>query len=261
MSASIQTENRQKGSWRRLVGFLVVVLVLGSLAAQTGFPWEEVDHLNDSSQFDAAYVLLRQAPDTSSAAFLWRMARHFFNVSDNTNAEQEITSAIHKGLTYAERALVADEYSGEAHGYYGILIGRVGEIEGTRQKIINSYAVREHTLRAIELNPDFDSWYHVMGRWHYALAELSWIERTVASIVYTAPPEATFEDAETFFMQASDLAPSDIRHLLWLGKTRIALDMVSSARASLEQAISLSVTSESDRIMQAEAKALLEDLN
>jgi hypothetical protein len=137
----------------------------------------------------------------------------------------------------------------------------VGEIEGTKQKILNSYDVAKYTERAIELDPRYDSWQHVMGRWHYTLADLSWFERTIASIVYADPPDATFEEAEVFFMKAAELASDDIRHFLWLGKTRLELDKDETAREALEMAVKLPMKSDSDAILQDEAKELLEDLD
>ena len=239
---------------------LFLILAMGSLLwAQD---WAGIDELNDAKDFDGAYALLEPlaAEHAADVEYQWRMARHHFNVSDNTTDDAVISEALYAGFEFAKEALETDSTSSNAHGYYGILIGRVGEIEGTKQKIINSFAVRDHTVIAIELDPAYDGWPHVMGRWHYTLADLSWIERTVASIVYETPPEATFEEAETFFKKAGELAPDDIRHFLWLGKTQLELDKDDAARASLETAVSLPQQSDSDAIMQQDAKELLEEL-
>ncbi len=222
--------------------------------------WQQIDDLNDASDFDGAFALLQpmEAEHGAGVEYLWRMARHHFNVSDNTSDEAVIEKELYSGLEFAQSALAADSGSSWAHGFYGILIGRVGEIEGTKQKITNSYAVRDHNMRAIALDPDYDAWQHVMGRWHYTLADLSWIERTVASIVYETPPEASFEEAEQYFARASRLTPGDIRHFLWLGKTRLELGKDAEARASLEQALALAAKSDSDAILQEEARELLD---
>ncbi len=244
---------------------VTLLVVLGQATAQeavdvtaTGDTWQQIDDLNDASDFDGAFALLKpmEAEHGADVEYLWRLARHHFNVSDNTSDEALIEKELYRGLEFAQSALAADSGSSWAHGYYGILIGRVGEIEGTKQKITNSYAVRDHTMRAIALDPGYDGWQHVMGRWHFALSDLSWIERTVASIVYETPPEASFEEAEQYFVKASKLAPDDIRHFLWLGKTR--LELGKDARASLEQALALAAKSDSDAILQEEARDLLE---
>ena len=188
------------------------------------------------------------------------MARHHFNNSDNTTDEEVIERELYAGFKYAGQALAADSTDANAHGYYGILIGRVGQIEGTKQKIINSYAVRNHTEMAIQLDPDNDAWYHVMGRWHFTLSDLSWIERNVAKLIYATPPKATFEEAASYFRRAGELDSQDIRHFVWLGKTLVKLDDDQAARVSLETALNLGRRSESDEILQEEARELLGDL-
>lgn len=244
-----------------LTGLCLLTAVL--YAQEDTSIWQQIDDLDQAKDFDGAYALLTPlAVDYGDdVSYLWRMARHHFNVSDNTTDEDVIERELYIGFDFAQKALAADSTSADANGYYGILIGRVGEIEGTRQKIINSYDVAKYTLRAIELDPKNDSWQHVMGRWHYTLAELSWIERQVATLIYGALPEASFDEAEQFFAHAADLAPDDIRHFLWLGKTQLEIDKESAARASLEQAINLVSQSDSDDIMQDEARDLLEDLD
>lgn len=224
--------------------------------------WQRIDDLNEEKDFDGAYALLSplESEYGSDVRYLWRMARHHFNESDNTTDEEVIARELYTGFGYAKQALTADSTSADAQGYYGILIGRVGEIEGTKQKIINSYDVRDHTLKAIELDPENDSWQHVMGRWHYTLADLNWFERTIASIVYATPPKASFDEAERYFARAAQLDPEDIRHFLWLGKTQLELDKEAAARASLKTAVSLPQKSDSDAILQEEARDLLGEL-
>jgi len=246
----------------RLTTIAVVCILAAVLLAQEESVWQQIDDLNDAKDFDGAYALLAplKAEYGGDVRYLWRTARHHFNESDNTTDEEVIEREIYAGFEFAKEALATDSTSADAQGYYGILIGRVGEIEGTKQKIINSYDVKKHTLKAIELDPENDSWQHVMGRWHYTLADLSWFERTVASIVYATPPKASFEEAEQFFTSAAELDPEDIRHFLWLGKTQVELDKEDAARASLEKALSLPAKADSDRILQEEARELLEDL-
>ncbi len=233
------------------------------LAAQPEAPlppiWRAIDDRNDAKDFDGAYGLLAplEGEYGSDAPYLWRLARHHFNTSDNTDDAAVVERELRLGFEVAQQALDADSTSGPAHGYYAILIGRLGEIEGTKQKIINSYAVRDHTLRAVALDPVTDTWQHVMGQWHYKLADLSWFERTIASVVYATPPKATFEEAEQFFARAAELDPGEIRHFLWLGKSQLALDKDAAARVSLDRAVGLPMKSDSDALLQAEARELL----
>lgn len=245
-----------------LISFFVIGLLSVSLVAQDDVTaqWDAIDDMNDAKDFSGSFELLQhmEADYAETNDYLWRMARHHFTESDNTADEAVRSVEIYKGMEYATQALALAPNSSWANGYYGILIGRVGEIEGTKQKIINSYDVKKHTLKAIELDPAYDGWVHVMGRWHFALSELSWVKRTIASMVYETPPTASFGEAAEYFTQAIELEPTDIRHYLWLGKTQFELDLDEEARATLAKAMALPAESESDKIMQTEAKDLLD---
>jgi len=224
--------------------------------------WQRIDDLDEARDFDGVYALLAplEAVYGSDVRYLWRMARHHFNNSDNTTDEAVIEREVYTGFDYAKAALATDSTNANILGWYGILFGRVGQVEGMKQEILNSYDVRKYTLKAIELDPEDDTWLHVMGRWHYTLADLSWFKRQIAALIYATPPAASFEEAERYFARAAKLDPEDIRHFLWLGKTQLELGKEEAARASLEKAVSLPQKSDSDAILQEEAGELLEKL-
>ncbi|MFQ6614197.1 MAG: tetratricopeptide repeat protein [Fidelibacterota bacterium] len=222
----------------------------------------QADQLHEDNNYDQVFTVLKQAESMEPDNFevIWRLARAHFDLSDNTTDEEAISKNVYAGFDYAKRALEMNPDRAESHKWYGILIGRVGELEGTEQKIKNSYLVAEHTLKAIELDPTDDGNYHVMGRWNYTLADLSWIERTVAGLVYAEPPEASFEDARDFFQKAINIDPTAIRNYVWLGKTYEELDDDDAAATAYKKALSLPADTDSDRILQDEARDLLEDL-
>jgi FimV-like protein len=66
--------------------------------------------------------------------------------------------------------------------------------------------------------------------------------------------------AVEFFRKAIDAKPDEIRHYLWLGKTYMELDREDSARKILEKALELPPADDGDRLLQKEARELLDDL-
>lgn len=46
----------------------------------------------------------------------------------------------------------------------GIIISAVGDFEGTKASIANSYLIRNHWRRAVELNPNDATAHHLLGR-------------------------------------------------------------------------------------------------
>lgn len=243
---------------------LISVLLFGAtvFAQDVDSLISKADTLHEQEKYDKVYDVMKQAEAKAPEDFevVWRLARANFDISDNTTDEDVISEHLYEGFSYAKKALEMNPNRAESHKWYGILIGRVGEIEGTKQKIKNSYKVAEHTKKAIELDPEDAANYHVMGRWHFTLADLSWVERQVASVIYAKPPQASFEEARNYFQTAIDKDPEDIRNYVWLGKTMEALDNESGARKAYQDALDQPATSDSDRKLQKEARELLDDL-
>ena len=71
--------------------------------------------------------------------------------------------------------LKLDSSIARANHYYAVLHGQIGLIEGTKQKIINSYDVLKYGKIAINLDPNYDNTYHLLGRLNFELANLSCI--------------------------------------------------------------------------------------
>jgi predicted Zn-dependent protease len=256
---------------QKLSPSLLIVIALGLAWTGVALPQsnkvkvllDQAEKFHEAKNYQATMAKLREAEkiEPENPEVLWKIARAYFDFADQQPDNLEVQKKnVYPGFEYAKKCVEKYPQVAGGHQYYAILIGRIGEIEGTKQKITNSYAVREHTLKAIELDPIEDANYHVMGRWHFALADLSWAERQIASLIYAKPPEASFAEAEKFFTKAHELKPDDIRHLLWLGKTQLKLKKEATAKTTLQQALKLKAGSDADRAMQKEAQDLLKKL-
>jgi len=221
---------------------------------------EQADQLNEAKKFEAALTLLKknESKFSNDPEFLWRLARAYFSIGDQNQDNEEIQKEnYYPGFEKAKKCVEIAPEMAEGHQYYAILIGKIGELEGTKQKIKNSYQVKEHALRAIELDPENDSNYHVMGRWHYSLSELSWVEKKVAEMIYSELPEASFAEAAEFFKQAHQINPTDLRHILWLGKTYEELDKDDQAEMVWKKALSINAVTKSDQNIKNQIKKAL----
>jgi len=197
---------------------------------------------------------------SNDAELLWRKASAHFEIADQTSDVSIHKTQFYPGFESAKKAVELKPNSARAHHWYAVLIGKIGMIEGTEQKIINSYEVEKYALKAIELDPNYDGTYHVIGRWHYEISNLSWIERKIASLVYESPPKGSFEKAVEFFDKAISVAPNDIRHHVWLGKTYIELDQEENAIYEFKISILLDPEDDGDVLLIKEAKDLLNSL-
>ena len=221
-----------------------------------------VDQLNYVGQYDKELYELEKAiqvyPD--NIELLWRLSRAHFEIADQSKSKEIHRKHFYPALNYATAALDINSNSAIANHWYSVLIGKIGLLEGTEQKIKNSYEVQKHALKAIKLDPTNDGTYHVMGRWYFEVASLSWIERKMAEIIYTKPPVGSYEEAIFYFKKAIEIKNDEIRHYFWIAKTYIAMNQLDQAKQYLNDITNLEPLDDSDQIMKLESLELLKDI-
>lgn len=107
-------------------------------------------------------------------------------------------------LTRAQRSLQLNDYSANAHKWYAITLGSKGEYVSINEKIKNGFTFKEHVDRAVRLNPKDPSLHYLLGRFCLEVSTLGWVERKVASTLFSAPPTSTPQEALEHF-QASGM--------------------------------------------------------
>lgn len=241
-----------------LVGMLLLAVVFGQ--TEKADLIAKVDDLNEAKEFNSALKLLQanESNYSEDADFLWRIARAYFAIADQNKGNKQIEKDnFYPGFERVKKCVEINPNLAEGHQYYAILVGKIGELEGTKQKITNSYQVKEHAMKAIELDPENDKNYHIMGRWNYALSELSWVEKKVAELIYSKLPDASFDEAVKFFKKAHQISPKNLRHILWLGKSLEELGKKDDARNIWKEALAITPKSEADKNIKNEIKKAL----
>ena len=117
-----------------------------------------------------------------------------------------------------------------------------------------------HGKKSIELDPYYDGTYHVMGRWHYNIADLSWVEKKIAGWVYATLPSGSFEEAVDYFMKAIDAKKDEVRHYVWMGKSYYELSQYDNAKKAFKDALEIKPKNDREILLQKEAKILLDDI-
>uniref|UniRef100_A0AAY4A4R3 Regulator of microtubule dynamics protein 1 n=1 Tax=Denticeps clupeoides TaxID=299321 RepID=A0AAY4A4R3_9TELE len=223
---------------------------------------EQADYLYGSGETERLYQLLLQHRNSEDAEFLWRLARASRDLAllENISAQQK-KSLTYEALEFAKRALEKNEACFAAHKWYAVCLSDVGEYEGTKVKIGNSYIIRQHLERAVELNPKDATSIHILGYWCFAFAELPWYQHKVAAMIFASPPTATYEEALAFFLQAEHVDPNFYsKNLLMLGKTYLMLKDHGNAATWLCKARDYPAHNAEDKQVHEEAVALLKKL-
>ncbi|XP_041923666.1 regulator of microtubule dynamics protein 1 [Alosa sapidissima] len=224
---------------------------------------EQADYLYSSGETEKLHQLLLQYKSSEDAEFLWRLARACRDLSLMSHVEVDQKKKLtYEALEYATRALERNDACFAAHKWYAVCLSDVGDYEGVKVKIGNSYIIREHLERAVKLNPKDATSLHILGYWCFAFAELPWYQRKVAAMIFASPPTATFEEALAFFQQAEEVDPNFYsKNLLMMGKTYMMMKDNGNALAWLTRARDYAPHTEEDKQVHKEAVDLLKKLN
>lgn len=95
----------------------------------------------------------------------------------------------------------------------------------------------------------------------YSVAGISWVERKVASLLFGAPPNASYAEALEHFERAEAMEPGFWKkNRLYLGLCHWQLGHKEKAAEWCRRALELPVRTEEDEVVHAEAQGLLEKL-
>eukprot|EP00794_Sanderia_malayensis_P019057 gene19057-20971_t len=193
---------------------------------------KQADQLYSDKQVSELYQFLLKFKDSDNAELLWRFARasRDFGELDGTSGDlrKELTF---QGFKAAEKAIELGSKSFACHKWYGIMLSQVGDYQGTREKIENSYKIRDHFQKAIELNPTDATSHYLLGVWFFTFADLPWYQKKLAATIFASPPNCTYSEAEEHFLHAEKIDPGFYTaNQLMLAKTYLRLGKKDQAR-------------------------------
>ena len=196
---------------------LLVTLFLagGGNPGTRQFPGDTEFALMHYERAEVEYDSARTA-SADSAQYLWRLARLFVcrgDMAEHDAREQTYRTAVE----YAERCIRADSTIAAGHTWKAAALGNIAMFEGSKEKVRLCNEIKGELDRAVALDSLDDVAYSIMGSFYLALANVSWIERQLASIFLGSLPDGGFPEAEAALHRAIAIAPAVVRHWYELG--------------------------------------------
>jgi len=218
----------------------------------------KADAMDDNKEFDALYSFLYEQekayPDNFEIA--WRLARVNFDMSSEKPAQKK--EFLLKGFAYAEKLISMQPDNYLAHKWFAIVLSALSDFRSTKEKILESVQIKEHCLKSVELHGrgGDQTLNHLLGRWCFAVSSISWMERKLASALFAAPPESTYDESLKYFLAAEAYNEREefLENLLWTGHTYHKLNNVPKAKEYYERASKVQPKSSSDVEIVKEAK-------
>jgi tetratricopeptide (TPR) repeat protein len=185
---------------------------------------------------------------------LLRMSKQYSDLIAESKPESVARSVAQKSLDYALRAVELDPRSAKAHLSVAVSYGKLTDFVSNKTKVEYSRLVRDETLRSIELDPTDDFAWHVLGRWHQGVANVSGVLKALAKVVYGGLPLASNEEAVRCMKKAIELAPQRLIHHSELARIYKAMHKPELAAREWQTILDLAVRDKGDEKDLAEAR-------
>ena len=206
--------------------------------------------------------VLRENPMHSQA--LVHASRMLSNIGGRMNPEWKDAkrNKFEKARLYSLKAIQADPQNIHGHLAYVISLGLLSEIsESPRDKIRDAKIIYEEAIFMLELDSTFAAAYFVLGKWHFELARLNWMERMACELFFGGLPEdISMDKAIEYLKKASLLEPKTILYLFGEAWAYHYLGNSDKAISLLQYALSLPIKEPDDIIRKEKCAALLKEI-
>ena len=241
-----------------------LLLVPGKILAQdaAGFI-QKGDSAYAAMNNDVALENYRKAVDIEPKHYeaLWKLSRAYVDVGEKLTDKDKRKEYFKKAEEAARKAIEVNPDGSKGHLYLSIALGRVALDASPKERIRLSKEIKAEVDKALELDPNDDIAWHVLGRWHRKLATLSWIEKKFANIFLGGvPKEASVQKAAECFQKAIELNPDHINHHLELAITYEKLDQKEKAVQEYKKVLELPKKDADDDEHKAYAQERLKKL-
>jgi tetratricopeptide (TPR) repeat protein len=249
------------GSFVRSLFLIAAILSLHALAEEPKFTSliKQGDMEERQGHSRAALACFRQAEtiDSENLAVLLRISKQYSDLIAETKPEEAAHAVADKALDYSRRAVEIDPASAKARLSLAVSYGRLTDFVGNKEKLEFSKLIKEATLKSIELDPGDDFAWHVLGRWHFGVANVNAMLKTMARLVYGGMPAASNEEAAKYLKKAAEIAPQRIIHHSELARVYEAMGKKDLAAKEWQVVIALPGVDKEDEKDKRDAQAAL----
>ncbi|XP_054278320.1 regulator of microtubule dynamics protein 1-like [Macrosteles quadrilineatus] len=233
-----------------------------NLKKQTQKAVVQSDELFNLNKFEEAASTLLPFQDAGDVEVLWRLARAQYKQSQQSGVvEPQRRQLIESAYDELCIAITHDPDHWAVHKWMSVLLDARFTYDGVKARVTQLSKVKEHMLKAAELNPSDATTLYMIGSWCYQIADMPWYQRKIAATIFAEPPKSSFEEALQYFSKAEEVQPRFYsQNLLMVGKTLLKLQRPTEAYDYLVQARDFPSSSDEDDQVRKEAAEILKNL-
>jgi len=242
--------------------FLLTLIALGAQAQTAQELIAQGDALDAKLRSEEALLLYLKAeklqPD--DAGLLIKIAKQYGESMTGMASKDAQRKAGETALAYSQRAVKLAPKMADAHLALAICYGRLLELMPARQKVEYSKLIRQGAEKAIQIDPKSDYAWHMLGRWHQAVATMDGFTKAIVKIIYGGLPDASLQEAARCFEKARQLRSDRLAHTVELGRTYAMMDRKEEAKKYLDQGLAMQNKERDDPDTKARGRESLKAL-
>ncbi len=252
-----------------LFRFVAAIAAAAVLALTESVHAESVDELlKKGAVFDQRfeadealkYFLAAEKLDPKNPRPLVAIARQYRHMMADTSVKEEKLRLGRLALTYSQRAAALGPNDAEAQLAVGITYGKMLPFLGSKEQVDASPRIKKSVDAALRLDPRNDTAWHILGRWHRVLADVSGLKRMLAGAIYGSLPKGSNDAAASALEKAIALNPNRLMHYIELGRIYSQMGRTDEARKFLTKGLSMPNLEKDDPETKTRGREALEKL-
>jgi len=164
-------------------------------------------------------------------------------------------------MDYSKRAGACAPHDAEAQLDLAITLGKMLPIMSAKEQVDASPRIKESVDKALALDPNNDTAWHILGRWNRVLAEVNNVKRALAGVLYGGLPTGSLLDAERAMQKAMELSPDRLMHYIELGRIYADMGRKDEARFYINKGLAMPEAEKDDPEAKLRGRETLEKLH
>jgi tetratricopeptide (TPR) repeat protein len=206
------------------------------------------------------FYLTAEKLEPENQHLLARISREYRHEMSDAMQPEEKRNLGSTAVEYAKRAVALAPNDPESQLAVAISYGKLELLQGNREKFEASRIIKEAADKVVEVDPSSDLAWHVLGRWHMALADVNAFKRALAAMAYGKLPESTYQEAAHCFEKAIALNPNRLMHYIELGCVYAHMGRTDDARSLIKKGLAMPETEKDDPETKREGQEVLAKL-
>jgi tetratricopeptide (TPR) repeat protein len=206
------------------------------------------------------YYLPAEKADPDNPNVLKKIARQYRHLMADAPSKDQKVKLGNTALEYSKKAAAVAPNDSDAQLSVGITLGKMLPLLPTREQVEASPRIRAAAERAIRLDPRNDLAYHILGRWHRVISEISPVKRALAPLIYGKLPTGSAEEAVRNLQKAVQINPNRLMHQIELGRAYAQLGNASNAKKHISRGLSMPNSDKDDPEIKALGRQTLAKL-